>query len=96
MNTTIIGILCICTCSIITNANAVPTNPSTVVAESPNTSTVEAESLTFKEKIVELYKNWMNEKEFNPPKESEFYERFWELFKHCFLNSKQLTKILPF
>ncbi|CAH8641311.1 unnamed protein product [Schistosoma rodhaini] len=86
MNTMIIGILCICTCLMIINANAVPTNPSTVVAE----------SLTFKEKMIKLYKHWMNEKEFNPPKESEFYERFWELFKHCFLNSKQLAKILPF
>ncbi|CAH8641295.1 unnamed protein product [Schistosoma rodhaini] len=95
MNTMIIGILCICTCLMIINANAVPTNPSTVVAES-HTSTVVAESLTFKEKMIKLYKHWMNEKEFNPPKESEFYERFWELFKHCFLNSKQLAKILPF
>ncbi|CAH8578646.1 unnamed protein product [Schistosoma mattheei] len=86
MNRMIISVFCICICSIITNANTVPTH----------TTTVEVNSLSFKEKIVNLYKNWMNEKDYNPPKESEFYERFWELFKHCFLNSEQLKKILPF
>ncbi|TNN07769.1 hypothetical protein EWB00_007523, partial [Schistosoma japonicum] len=84
---------CLCIHLIGINAVAIPAAPT---SKPVNTDTKKNESLSFKEKIMDMYNHWVNQDEYNPPKDSEFYERFWLLFKHCFMNSKKLAKIIPF
>ncbi|CAH8641341.1 unnamed protein product [Schistosoma rodhaini] len=59
----------------------------------PNPSTAVAESLSLKERIMNKFNSIFGEEEYNPPQNSDFTERLWMLFKHCFLNFKNLAKI---
>nr|CAH8863756.1 unnamed protein product [Trichobilharzia regenti] len=52
------------------------------------------ENLSFKDKITNTFNNWFGVEEYNPSKDSEFLDRLWLLFRHCFLNMKNLAKIL--
>ncbi|CAH8621882.1 unnamed protein product [Schistosoma rodhaini] len=61
--------------------------------KSPNPNTTEAKSLSLKERIMNKFNSIFGEEEYNPPKDSDFTERLWMLFKHCFLNFKNLAKI---
>ncbi|CAH8578612.1 unnamed protein product [Schistosoma mattheei] len=61
--------------------------------ENPHISTVEVESLSLKERIINKFNSIFGEEEYNPSKDSDFVDRLWMLFKHCFLNFKNLAKI---
>ncbi|CAH8587177.1 unnamed protein product [Heterobilharzia americana] len=51
-------------------------------------------SLSFKDRMINKFNSWFGVEEYNPPKDSEFTDRLWLLFKHCFLNLKNLGKII--
>ncbi|CAH8615885.1 unnamed protein product [Schistosoma haematobium] len=51
------------------------------------------ENLSLKERIVNKFNSIFGEDEYNPSKDSDFVDRLWMLFKHCFLNFKNLAKI---
>ncbi|CAH8606171.1 unnamed protein product [Schistosoma margrebowiei] len=51
------------------------------------------ENLSLKERIINKFNSIFGEEEYNPSKDSDFVDRLWMLFKHCFLNFKNLAKI---
>nr|AAW25097.1 SJCHGC06635 protein [Schistosoma japonicum] len=71
------------------------TTPNTDTEENntSNMNTSTPKSLSLKEKIVNGFNSIFGVEEFNPPKDSYFVDRLWLLFKHCFLNVKNVAKI---
>ncbi|CAI2732043.1 unnamed protein product [Schistosoma spindalis] len=51
------------------------------------------ENLSLKDRIINKFNSIFGEEEYNPSKDSDFVDRLWMLFKHCFLNFKNLAKI---
>ncbi|KAK4468390.1 hypothetical protein MN116_000193 [Schistosoma mekongi] len=74
------------------SSNTTP-NPDTKEANSSNTNTSTPKSLSLRERIVNGFNSIFGVEEYNPPKDSDFVDRLWLLFKHCFLNVKNVAKI---
>ncbi|CAH8540788.1 unnamed protein product [Schistosoma turkestanicum] len=60
---------------------------------STNNNGIEVKNPSLKERIVNKFNSIFGVEEYNPPKDSTFVDRLWLLFKHCFLNLKNLAKI---